>query len=122
MSSLSHSEGLLGRGNFYRDEAGSAVPKKRSTFEDDSLWERTAEAPWKLELLTIFLRNQLRIAPAMPLLTFMLAFTSLMWVPPLSLPCSGWLRRSPAKPHKFISVQISSTRNAPKANSMTGSA
>ena len=61
-----------------------AAPKKRSTFEDDSLWERTAEAPWKLELLTIFLRNQLRIAPAMPLLTFMLAFTSLMWVPPLT--------------------------------------
>ena len=68
----------MGRGNFYGAEPGPTMPKKRSTFEDDSLWERTAEAPWKLELLTIFLRNQLRIAPAMPLLTFMLAFTSLM--------------------------------------------
>ncbi len=83
MSLESNSEGLPGRGNFYSDESAPATPKKRSTFEDDSVWERTAEAPWKLELLTIFLRNQLRIAPAMPLLTFMLAFTSLMWVPPL---------------------------------------
>ena len=83
MSIESNSEGLPGRGNFYSDEPVPAAPKKRSTFEDDALWERTAEAPWKLELLTIFLRNQLRIAPAMPLLTFMLAFTSLMWVPPL---------------------------------------
>ncbi|MEQ1520668.1 MAG: HAMP domain-containing sensor histidine kinase [Aestuariivirga sp.] len=83
MSVESNSEGLPGHGNFYGGEPGPAVPKKRSTFDDDSLWERTAEAPWKLELLTIFLRNQLRIAPAMPLLTFMLALTSLMWVPPL---------------------------------------
>jgi two-component system cell cycle sensor histidine kinase PleC len=84
MSVESNSEGLLGRGNFYSDEPEPTTPKKRSTFDDDSLWERTAEAPWKLELLTIFLRNQLRIAPAMPLLTFMLALTSLMWVPPLT--------------------------------------
>jgi two-component system cell cycle sensor histidine kinase PleC len=83
MSIESNLEGLPGRGNFYSEEPGPIAPKKRSTFEDDSLWERTAEAPWKLELLTIFLRNQLRIAPAMPLLTIMLAFTSLMWVPPL---------------------------------------
>ncbi len=82
MSIESNSEGLPGRGIFYSDEPSPAKPKKRSTFEDDSLWERTAEAPWKLELLTIFLRNQLRVAPAMPLLTIMLAFTSLMWVPP----------------------------------------
>ncbi len=81
MSIESNLEGLPGRGDFYSDEAAAAAPKARSTFEDDTLWERTAEAPWKLELLTIFLRNQLRIAPAMPLLTFMLAFTSLMWVP-----------------------------------------
>ncbi len=83
MSNESNSEGLPGRGNFYRDEPVPAAPKKRSTFEDDTIWERAAEAPWKLELLTIFLRNQLRIAPAMPLLTLMLAFTSLMWVPAL---------------------------------------
>jgi two-component system, cell cycle sensor histidine kinase PleC len=84
MSTESHTEELPGRANFYSDEPVPAAPKKRSTFEDDALWERSAEAPWKLELLTIFLRNQLRIAPAMPLLTFMLALTSLMWVPPLT--------------------------------------
>ena len=84
MSIDTSSESLLGRSNFYSDAQVPVASKKRSTFEDDSLWERTAEAPWKLELLTIFLRNQLRIAPAMPLLTFMLAFTSLIWVPPLT--------------------------------------
>ena len=83
MSVESNSDGLPGRDDFYSDEPGPAAPKKRSTFEDDLLWERAAEAPWKLELLTNFLRNQLRVAPAMPLLTIMLAFTSLMWVPPL---------------------------------------
>ena len=84
MSIKSNPEGNPGRGSFSAGKPGPTAPKSRSTFEDDSLWERAAEAPWKLELLTIFLRNQLRIAPAMPLLTIMLAFTSLMWVPPLT--------------------------------------
>ncbi len=83
MPSEINSEMNLDRRNFYSDEQSPARPKKRSTFEDDGVWERTAEAPWKLELLTLFLRNQLRVAPCMPLLTLMLAFTSLMWVPPL---------------------------------------
>jgi two-component system cell cycle sensor histidine kinase PleC len=76
-------EAGLDRRNFYSEEQAVAAPKKPSTFADDAVWERTAEAPWKRELLTIFLRNQLRVAPCMPLLTLMLAFTSLMWVPPL---------------------------------------
>ena len=53
-------------------------------FADDSYWERTAQAPWKFELLTLFLRNQLRVAPAMPILTVLLAFTALLWVPPVT--------------------------------------
>ena len=83
MRSEINSEMSLDRRNFYSDEPSHVRVKKRSTFEDDSVWERTAEAPWKRELLTIFLRNQLRVAPCMPLLTLMLALTSLMWVPPL---------------------------------------
>ena len=84
MSIESNEEAIPGRGNFYSAEPDPAAPKKRATFDDDAIWDRTAEEPWKLELLTIFLRNQLRVAPAMPLLTFMLAFTSLMWVPPVT--------------------------------------
>jgi two-component system cell cycle sensor histidine kinase PleC len=45
--------------------------------------------PWERELLVIFLKNQLRVAPAMPLLTLLLALTSLLWVPPLIV--SLWL-------------------------------
>jgi hypothetical protein len=74
MSIESNLEGLPDRHTLYGGNQSPKPAKKRSTFEDDSLWERTAEAPWKLELLTIFLRNQLRVAPAMPLLTIMLAF------------------------------------------------
>jgi two-component system cell cycle sensor histidine kinase PleC len=83
MSVETNSESLLGRSNFYSDAQTLAPPQNPVAFADDMVWERTAKAPWKLELLTLFLRNQLRVAPAMPLLTLMLAFTCLLWVPPL---------------------------------------
>ena len=83
MSIETNSEDLLGRSNFYSDEPVTSLPNVSATFADDSVWERTAPGPWKLELLTLFLRNQLRVAPCMPLLTLMLAFTSLMWVSPI---------------------------------------
>jgi two-component system cell cycle sensor histidine kinase PleC len=83
MSVETNSESLLDRSNFYSDAQTPAPPQSPVAFADDMVWERTAKAPWKLELLTLFLRNQLRVAPAMPLLTLMLAFTCLLWVPPL---------------------------------------
>ena len=42
---------------------------------------KEADIPWLSELLVLFLRNQLRVAPAMPILAFLLALTTLEWVP-----------------------------------------
>ena len=58
MSIETNSESLLGRSNFYSDAMTAATPQKPVAFADDMVWERTAKAPWKLELLTLFLRNQ----------------------------------------------------------------
>ncbi len=73
----------LDRHSFYGEAQAAVLPIRASILADDLVWERTAEAPWKLELLTLFLRNQLRVAPAMPILTVMLAFTCLLWVSPI---------------------------------------
>ncbi len=40
-----------------------------------------ANTPWQRDLLEMFLRNQLRVAPTMPLLSVLLAITALHWVP-----------------------------------------
>ena len=42
---------------------------------------KEADIPWLSELLVLFLRNQVRVAPAMPILAFLLALTTLEWVP-----------------------------------------
>jgi two-component system cell cycle sensor histidine kinase PleC len=39
------------------------------------------EAHWHGELLEIFLKNQVKLAPVMPLLTLLMAITALIWVP-----------------------------------------
>ena len=80
---------VLERSNFPVDENGSAPAQKNSDPSVDHTWEPGSQVPWKRELLTLFMRNQLRIAPTMPILTFMLAFTALLWVNPLVI--LGWL-------------------------------
>ena len=40
-----------------------------------------SQSRWQHDLLVLFLRNQLRIAPAMPILALLMAATSLMWTP-----------------------------------------
>ncbi|MBC8038566.1 MAG: HAMP domain-containing histidine kinase [Rhizobiales bacterium] len=39
------------------------------------------EIHWQRDLLLLFLRNQLRVAPAMPILAMLLAMTSVTWAP-----------------------------------------
>jgi two-component system cell cycle sensor histidine kinase PleC len=39
------------------------------------------QIPWERDLLVLFLKNQLRVAPAMPTLTLLLAITCLQWTP-----------------------------------------
>lgn len=48
-----------------------------------------SDIPWQRELLVIFLKNQMRVAPAMPILALLLALTTLQWVP-LAV-AAGWL-------------------------------
>ena len=52
-------------------------------------WERTDTIPWQRDLLVLFLRNQLRVWPAMPILAMLLALTTMQWVP--WYVSAGWL-------------------------------
>jgi two-component system, cell cycle sensor histidine kinase PleC len=79
----------LDRSNFHVDEQGKETVVRATSLVEDTDWERTAEAPWKRELLTLFMRNQLRVAPTMPILTLMLAVTCLLWVKPVVI--FAWL-------------------------------
>lgn len=40
-----------------------------------------ADNIWHKELLELFLRNQLNLAPVMPMLALLMGMTTLMWVP-----------------------------------------
>ena len=71
----------LDRDNFYADEPASTAKVKTTSFEEDTLWDRSEGGSWKSEFLIQFLRNQLRVAPTMPILTALFAFTCLNWVP-----------------------------------------
>ena len=76
---------MLNRHNFHDDKA-----TERETPGDGAACVPLAkEIPWQGELLQLFLRNQLRIAPAMPTLAILLAITSLKWNPALMVYC--WL-------------------------------
>ncbi len=73
MTEANAKAGLLERHNFLDEpETGGAAPAS---------WERTDTIPWQRDLLVLFLRNQLRVWPAMPILAMLLAMTSLQWVP-----------------------------------------
>jgi two-component system cell cycle sensor histidine kinase PleC len=67
-------QNMLHRHNFLEGhEAGAEAPVVTPVLPAES------EIPWQRELLVLFLRNQLRVAPAMPMLTFLLAVTCLEW-------------------------------------------
>ena len=48
---------------------------------DDIPVVRPDNIPWQRDLLVMFLRNQIRVAPAMPILAFLLAITATQWTP-----------------------------------------
>ena len=81
MNADTSSQDSLDRENFHADERVSTVREKISKFEEDALWNRSEQGAWKTEFLTQFVHNQLRVAPTMPILTAMFAFTCLNWVP-----------------------------------------
>ena len=67
---------------FLDDADGNPPPAARA-------WDRTDTIPWQRDLLVLFLRNQLRVWPAMPILALLLALTSMQWVP--WYVSAGWL-------------------------------
>ena len=86
MSSFRIEEQALDRRNFHaaehrglRTELGLTAPA-RSGATDNYQAAQVAEI-WQSELLELFLRNQMNLAPVMPLLTALMALTSLLWVP-----------------------------------------
>ena len=63
---------------------------RRHIFADDTHANYRAPPPqprgpsqsrWQHDMLVLFLRNQLRIAPAMPILALLMAATALLWAP-----------------------------------------
>jgi two-component system cell cycle sensor histidine kinase PleC len=54
-----------------------------------SAWERTGSIPWERDLLTLFVRNQIRVVLALPLLAVLYASVSLLWTTPLQ--SAAWL-------------------------------
>ena len=68
---------MLNRHNFLAEEAVDNEPPK----SDASSLLMAEQIPWQRDLLVLFLRNQLHVVPAMPILAMLLALTSLLWVP-----------------------------------------
>src|SRR5690242_14494247 len=54
-----------------------------------SAWERGGSIPWERDLLTLFVRNQIRVVLALPLLAVLYASVSLLWTTPLQ--SAAWL-------------------------------
>ena len=66
------------RNNIYLDDSKGGMPKK-SSFEESLPAENSIL--WQRDLLELFLRNQLKLAPTMPLLCLLFGITVMNWVP-----------------------------------------
>ncbi|HUR43922.1 MAG TPA: HAMP domain-containing sensor histidine kinase [Aestuariivirga sp.] len=76
---------MLNRHNFLEEsplESGAIKPEPSPS-------PKSSEIRWQRDLLVLFLRNQLRVAPAMPILAVLLAMTSVTWTPFATV--LGWL-------------------------------
>ncbi len=74
MSALEQNAKVEGRENIYAPD----ITMSTYSAEEVSAIEKTS---WQGDLLEIFLRNQLRVAPTMPLLSVLLAITAYHWIP-----------------------------------------
>lgn len=65
----------MGRYNFLGEADGETVksPERQEKSSQDNL-------DWQDDLLVMFLKNQMRVMPAMPILALLLAITSLEWI------------------------------------------
>jgi two-component system, cell cycle sensor histidine kinase PleC len=76
MTSAGLIEGLSNRQNFHDADLDDSPQKSLSGLPSESF-----TTSWQGDLLEMFLRNQLLVAPTMPLLAVLLAITVLHWVP-----------------------------------------
>ena len=86
MSSLSPEVSALDRRNFHASEheglrAALHLPTEKTDGPAAKDHSGQFAEIWQSELLELFLRNQMNLAPVMPLLTALAALTSLLWVP-----------------------------------------
>jgi two-component system cell cycle sensor histidine kinase PleC len=79
---------LLGRYNFPPETAEVEAKEAARASEFDKTWDN-APQPWQKDFLELFLKNQIRVALAMPLLSILLAAMSVLWVPIFASAC--WL-------------------------------
>jgi two-component system, cell cycle sensor histidine kinase PleC len=77
MSASETTHALPSRQNFHLDDVAAA--KDPSTLEDTCPDE--SKIPWQGDLLEMFLRNQSRVALAMPVMSLLMALTALQWMP-----------------------------------------
>jgi hypothetical protein len=75
-ASNGHAPDVMQRHNFHLMEAVPFLSRKSS-----APVAAKEPAAWHGEFLELFLRNQLNLAPIMPILTLLLGLTSLAWVP-----------------------------------------
>jgi two-component system cell cycle sensor histidine kinase PleC len=85
MSVVDMSDAPLSRQNFHLDD--TALAKTGPLFAESLPAE--SKTPWHGDLLELFLRNQLRLAPVMPMQAILLALTAASWVSPSTV--SIWL-------------------------------
>ena len=71
------------RQNFHYSETAAPAKTTPETAFEDSLPPESSIL-WQRELLENFLRNQLQLAPAMPLLTVLFGLTVMSWVPTIT--------------------------------------
>ena len=70
---------MLNRANFDIDELAPAA--KPPAEESDSFWENREGIPWERDLLVLFVRNQIRVGWAMPVLAALFTIVNVMWLP-----------------------------------------
>jgi two-component system, cell cycle sensor histidine kinase PleC len=68
------------RQNFHFEESPDTSKVETVSQFEDSL-PRESSIPWQKDILELFLRNQVQLAPAMPLLALMFGVTAMTWVP-----------------------------------------
>jgi two-component system, cell cycle sensor histidine kinase PleC len=78
MPTIGSTEAIPRRQDFALDEAIKVRPVNVPKVEDVS----DTEMAWHGDLLEMFLKNQLRLAPIMPILSVLMAITALQWMPP----------------------------------------